>query len=244
MVFCREKKQSTRKQKERQERDDLILQCATEILQRDGWQHLNMQSVAAMTDYSKGTIYQHYRCKEDLLAALVVNCGHRLLGLLSKAQSHEGTVRCRVALMSSAFFLNATLENPVSGLVSMVKSQTFLEKVSAERQKELQNIDTEIFRLACMTFYDEKGHGGDMNPQEIMDASFGWWSMLWGLNDVMNQGWDIQRLGFSDPMAFFYRSLNIFLDGLDFEQDPDYKEWSDIQVLTQKIFVRELEQLN
>lgn len=244
MVFCREKKQSTRKQKERQERDDLILQCATEILQRDGWQHLNMQSVAAMTDYSKGTIYQHYCCKEDLLAALVVNCGRRLVVLLSKAQRHEGTVRSRVALMSSAFFLHSTLENAITRLVSTVKAQDFLEKVSDARKKDLQNVDTEIFRLGCMAFYGEKGRSGQLSTQEIMDASFGWWAMIWGLNDIMNQGWDIERLGFSEPLGFFYRSLSLFLDGLGLEEDPNYKSWSDIQVLTKKVFTQEVESLD
>ena len=243
MVFCRTNKQQERKQKERLERDALILQCATDILIKDGWQQLNMQAVAAMTDYSKGTIYQHYRCKEDLLAALVVSCGKRLLGLMEKALNHQCSVRCRIGLMSSAFFLNAEIEQGVSSLVSMVKSQDFLEKVSETRKKELQNIDNDIFRLACMAFYGEQGRNGKMSAQEVMDASFGWWSMLWGLNDVKNQGWDIERLGFSEPMAFFYRGLNIFLDGLGIEQDSEFSHWSDIQTLTQQVFAQEIEQL-
>lgn len=230
-----------RKQKARQERDELILDCATSILHSQGLHKLNMQAVAAMTDYSKGTIYQHYSCKEDLLTALVIRCGNRLLRLLQKAADYSGSLRCRVALISAAFFYNGTIEREVSGLVPVVKSEDFMQKVQPEHVKQLQNIDNEIFRLACMTFYGEQGKDGDLSTKNILDAAFGWWAMNWGLNDVINQGWDIERLGFKDPMSFYFRSLNIFLDGLGIAPDPTFKSWSDVDQLARTLFAEDIE---
>lgn len=229
-----------RKLKERLERDELILHCATTILQRDGLHKLNMQAVAAMTDYSKGTIYQHYSCKEDLLTALVIRCGQHLLNLLQKAANHPGSLRCRIGLMSAAFFYNGCIQQEVSGLVAVVKSEDFMQKVKPENLKQLQNIDNEIFRLACTTFYGAQGKNGILTTQNILDASFGWWSMNWGLNDVLNQGWDIERLGFKDPMSFYFRSLSIFLDGLGIEPDANYQSWQDIDTLARDVFKEEL----
>ncbi len=231
-----------RKQKERLERDELILNCAQTLLQRDGLHKLTMQAVAAMTEYSKGTIYQHYHCKEDLLGALVARCGDKLVGLLQKAATYDGSVRAKVALMSAAFFYNGRMQREVSSLVAMVKSEDFLQKVQADQQTRLKNIDNEIFRLACTTFYGAQGSKGKLTTQEIMDAAFGWWSMSWGINDVMNQNWDIKRLGFSDPMSFYFRSLTIFLDGLGLEPDSQLTSWNDVDAIAQMLFSHELAQ--
>ena len=233
-------KAQDRKLKERQERDELILDCAQTLLQRDGIHKLTMQAVAAMTDYSKGTLYQHYRCKEDLLGALVARCGNNLVGLIGKAVAYSGSIRAKIALMSAAFFYNGRMQKEVASLVAMVKSEEFLQKVEPEQQKRLRNIDNEIFRLACIVFYQAKAPQSQRSAQDVMDAAFGWWTMSWGLNDVMNQNWDIKRLGFADPMSFYFRSLTIFLDGLGLESDPQLTCWGDVDALAQALFEEEL----
>ena len=56
-----------RKQRERIEREQLILDAARNIINQEGWEHLTMERVAAAVEYSKGTVYNHFSSKEDVV---------------------------------------------------------------------------------------------------------------------------------------------------------------------------------
>lgn len=59
-----------RKQKDKQNRRDLILQKAEEIMTAKGLSGLNLDLVAAETGLAKGTIYLYFKSKEDILSFL------------------------------------------------------------------------------------------------------------------------------------------------------------------------------
>src|SRR5712691_1962437 len=58
------------KERQRQERASLILQAAEEVLAEKGYHDTSMDEIAARVDVAKGTLYQHFLSKEDLIFAL------------------------------------------------------------------------------------------------------------------------------------------------------------------------------
>ena len=60
----------SRKQREIQEREALILEVAREMLLERGYLGVTMDRIAQAIEYSKGTVYQHFSSKEDVLVAL------------------------------------------------------------------------------------------------------------------------------------------------------------------------------
>ncbi len=58
------------KEKHRQEREDLILQVAEEMLAERGYHDTSMDEIAQRVGVSKGTVYQHFANKEELILAL------------------------------------------------------------------------------------------------------------------------------------------------------------------------------
>jgi TetR/AcrR family fatty acid metabolism transcriptional regulator len=58
------------KEKQRQERAALILQAAEEVLAEKGYHDTSMDEIAARVGVAKGTLYQHFPSKEDLVFAL------------------------------------------------------------------------------------------------------------------------------------------------------------------------------
>ncbi|MGF1735846.1 TetR/AcrR family transcriptional regulator [Photobacterium satsumensis] len=62
----------TRKERERQQRESLFLDIAYDILRNEGTKALTMERVAQIAEYSKGTVYGHFSCKEDIISALSV----------------------------------------------------------------------------------------------------------------------------------------------------------------------------
>ncbi len=221
-----------RKANERLQRDELILSVAQQLLIEKGLQGLSMQGIANNTQYSKGTIYQHYRGKEDVVAKLVIRCGERLIKMIDLALEQGNSIRHKIVLVSAAFFVNAQVQPETAILVAKVKSEDFQIKLSQEHQLELKALDDEVLRRVIALF----SQGTEFNDEKVRDAAFGWWAMKWGVHDVLSNTWDMSRLGFSDPIAFFFRSLCIYLDGLEVPKDDTDFEWSKIKLEVQILF--------
>lgn len=56
------------------EREAEILRIAGEILATQGLEALTMDNVLARVNFSKGTLYNHFTCREDLLVAFHAKC--------------------------------------------------------------------------------------------------------------------------------------------------------------------------
>jgi AcrR family transcriptional regulator len=61
---------SPRKQRKYEQREALLLAIARKILLHGGYHGLTMARVADSAEYSKGTLYQHFSCKEELIITL------------------------------------------------------------------------------------------------------------------------------------------------------------------------------
>ena len=58
------------KEKQRQERENLILQVAEEVLLDKGYAEASIDEIAARVGIAKGTIYLHFPSKEDLVVTI------------------------------------------------------------------------------------------------------------------------------------------------------------------------------
>ena len=86
-----------RKQTQIAEREAIILEIASEIIAREGPEALTMERVLARVDFSKGTLYNHFTCREDLLVAVHAQCFSAHLDLFSRGALFRGRPRERFA---------------------------------------------------------------------------------------------------------------------------------------------------
>jgi AcrR family transcriptional regulator len=82
-----------RKHIERQQRQEAILRTAEELLSKHGYLGLKMDDIAAAIGYAKGTIYQHFSSKEDMLLALVARRDQRYASWFMRAAQFQGRAR-------------------------------------------------------------------------------------------------------------------------------------------------------
>jgi AcrR family transcriptional regulator len=66
-----------RKAQEVAEREQRLLRTALEVVAQDGMHNLTLARLATEAGYSKGTIYNHFTCREDLLVALSTDSAKR-----------------------------------------------------------------------------------------------------------------------------------------------------------------------
>ena len=134
----------SRKQRDLQRRVELILQVGHDLLLKFGYRGLTMNRIAELTEYSKGTIYQHFSCKEEIILQLASQSTKRLQEVLGKVSAYDSPTHVRVALLAEAcyvFFKKYPLE---FGLLSTIKSRAIRERVSDVQLKELELLERAI----------------------------------------------------------------------------------------------------
>jgi AcrR family transcriptional regulator len=220
-----------RKQQEREARDNLILSVASDLFAINGYHHTTMQAIANEVGYSKGTIYQHYTCKEDVLAKLYLNCGLILLDSMSAITESNFSIRMKIMMIASVFLNNAKDLPAISSNVTLVKSPEFFSKLSLDHQQEITAIDGQML-VKIISLFDDFS---DFDCEKIKNATFGWWSMQLGVQSILISGWDISALGFQSPEYSMFLSLNIFLDGLDIPPCDECKSWEYVRQQSQVI---------
>jgi AcrR family transcriptional regulator len=86
---------TSRKQTQIAERETAILKIAGEIIEQEGFDALTMERVLARVDFSKGTLYNHFTCREDLLVAFHAQCFNEHLVFFERGALFRGRPRER-----------------------------------------------------------------------------------------------------------------------------------------------------
>lgn len=73
-----------RKQREKENRRELILSAAEEIMLDKGLYGLSVDQIATHTELAKGTIYLYFKSKEEILSALTIKARKLLLNEFEK----------------------------------------------------------------------------------------------------------------------------------------------------------------
>ncbi len=203
-----------RKQREFQEREQLILDTAQQMLHQHGYAHLTMERVADTVEYSKGTIYNHFSSKEDLVCSLCCRCISNLIELFRRAYDYPGTTRERFSSIGIAYSLYHQL-NPLDAQnIQIVKTNAVREKLSVGKREEMSALEHEITQL-CMNLVNEAMQAGDIQDAENHSADtivFGFWSMLYGGMLLAQSDIPLEDLGFSPVIMMLWNNSQRLMD--------------------------------
>ena len=133
----------TRKQREVRERELMLLDLARKMLIEQGYAGLNMDRLAEEAEYSKGTIYQHFSTKEDLLTALALQSLEARSALFSKCASFKGRPReqfCGILLADELF---GALHPHHYRSELIIKMANLEARASVERRLSLHQIEAQ-----------------------------------------------------------------------------------------------------
>lgn len=95
---------TTLREKQRQEREKLIIDVAEEVLLEKGYYETSMDEIASRVGIAKGTIYIHFPCKEDLVAAVFERNMRTFLEQVDEIIQGQGTPRKKLeALLQTVY---------------------------------------------------------------------------------------------------------------------------------------------
>src|SRR6202022_3147178 len=84
------------KEKQRQEREELILQAAEEVLMEKGYYDTSMDEIALRVGVAKGTVYLHFPSKEDLVEAIFQRDMQKIMQLVEEIIATASTPRAKL----------------------------------------------------------------------------------------------------------------------------------------------------
>ncbi|MFJ3308125.1 TetR/AcrR family transcriptional regulator [Streptomyces sp. NPDC086549] len=82
----------TRRERERAERERLIVTAARELAEAEGWDAVTTRRLAAEIEYSQPVLYSHFKGKDAIMAAVAVQgCADLAVELREARTAAEGT---------------------------------------------------------------------------------------------------------------------------------------------------------
>lgn len=205
----------SRKQREMRQREELILDTAQEMLHEHGYKYLTMDRIAEKVEYSKGTIYNHFASKEDLVCSLSCRCLTNLIDLFQQAHDMQGSTRERYSAIGIAYSMY-TKANPLdSQNIQTVKNNAVREKVSAAKLEEMESLEGRITKIS-KSIVQQAIDCGDLDKKyrdQISTIVFGCWSMHYGALLLDHSDIPLENLGFSPVVQMLWHNANIYLDG-------------------------------
>jgi len=207
-------RQTTRKQRELFEREQLILDTAQKILREEGLQNLTMERVAAAIEYSKGTVYNHFSSKEEIINGISCRCVSNLIEMFSRAKNYQGSHRERIAAVGIAHSLYARLHPDEVQNMQIIKSAAVREKIPYQKQLELLQLEQQITGIVLEIISDAVRDGDiPVNQPFIPDGIFlGLWSMGYGSNLLHFSGIPFDKLGIQQPLEMMWLNSHKLLD--------------------------------
>ena len=237
---------SARRLRDNQQREALILDVARGMLLESGYLGLHMDRIAEATEYSKGTIYQHFSCKEEVMIALCIQNVEKQVGLFERAALFRGRSRERLSAIAEAFEIFVQLYPQHFQITQIIFNASIRDKTSAERQAHLQRSSDRLTATMTGIIRDAIAQGDLQLPPwsspEIL--TFGLWSMAFGAHVLMAADKPHDALGIEEAREALYSNYHALLDGLGWRpltRDWDYQKT--FERIRREVFADEYRQL-
>ena len=218
----------TRKQREIQEREAQILEVARRDLVERGYHGLRMDRIAGSVQYSKGTIYNHFSCKEEIIIALVIQTMEKRAEMFQKAAAFSGLSRERMAAIGVASDRFVQLFPDHFNVEQVIRSASIWEKTSEKRRAVMRACEHRCVGIVAGVVTAGVASGDLTLPPGVTPEQmvFGLWSQSLGAYSIIATSDALSELGIQHPFETLRRNLDSLLDGWGWKplfQDHDYE---------------------
>lgn len=100
-----------RRQRDRDERERLIVATARDIAEKQGWDAVTTRRLAESIEYSQPVLYSHFRGKREIIGAVALEGATEMAAAVRAAATRTRSARTRVAALARAY-LEFAEQNP------------------------------------------------------------------------------------------------------------------------------------
>ncbi|QNP41602.1 TetR/AcrR family transcriptional regulator [Lysobacter solisilvae (ex Woo and Kim 2020)] len=204
-----------RRQRDRAAREQRFLDCAQELIQRDGLLSLQMSRIAEDCDYAVGTLYQHFASKEDLLLALATrNCLERV-DLFERAVQWPGPTRERMLAIAIADLMIIRSQPEFFRVAQYVFTDVIWHAASEPARQRLLDATAPIGKLIEGIAIDAL-RTGDLPPNTGLSPqtlTIGPWTLCMGMHTLVHAEGVLERHDAPEPYRLLIKNLQHLLNG-------------------------------
>ncbi|MFQ6853059.1 TetR/AcrR family transcriptional regulator [Streptomyces sp. 35M1] len=166
-----------RKERERANRERLIVATARELAEQQGWDAVTTRRLAERIEYSQPVLYSHFRGKREIIGAVALEGAAEMAAALRAATSAVDGHRARVAALARAY-LEFAERNPAvyDALFQLDGGLAFAREDTPEPLKD-------AFAALLETLGEVAGEG--VHPALFTEL---FWSALHGLATLTRAG--------------------------------------------------------
>lgn len=236
----------SRKQREIEARQNLLLDKAVELIDEQGYQNFTMDRLAQACEYSKGTVYQHFSSKEDTLSCVCIRTCGILAEFFTRAVDYPGNTRERMHAILAGHDIHARLYPLLLQNMQVIKSEAVRSKASKDTNDAVYEMEGQVFSLV-EKIVEAAIESGDLprsdklNTREIV---FGFWAMAYGAMLLTHTGIPFEDHGIRSNMRTLIQMTNVMLDGLNWKPLSNEFDYSKTHEKLAKVtFAAEIQQL-
>lgn len=219
------------KQQEINAREAELLRISRRLILEHGVQGLTMDKLAAATPYSKGTIYQHFTSREDILGALCIAMCELRLEMFERASRFAGRTRERAIAAHKGHGLLFQLHRELWQAEELISQTRLRAKLSPEHRAAFDAINGKCFDAYIGILRDGLRLGElvppyGLTPEQILIGVMGQTRGLYGIwsSDSPVQSW------VNDSTELHFKLINALYDGFGwrpFSYEWDYAKTSE-----------------
>ena len=187
-----------RRQKEKEEIKQRIIDAARKIASNEGWHALTIRKIAEEIEYTPPIVYEHFENKEDLIQELIYT-GFGILGKkFANARQSESDPRKLLKMMSMIHWDFAFANTELYQLMFSLERPTPNE----DMMSDIKLIESIFFELA-------------ENDKELSyELFFSWICLINGAISIMMKFPDSPHQNNKAPRDIFKSIINRFIDKL------------------------------
>ena len=229
----------TRKQREIEHRTSEILRVARPILISEGFQGLSMDRVASQMEYAKGTIYNHFPNKEEIVLALVAESMEIRRSLFEQSGIIQGPARLRMMALGIAceFYTQHCADD--FAVEQWVRQQGIWDKSSEKRQNLIRQCEGQCMGIVAGIVRDSIIRQELVLPESLgaEELVFGFWAITYGSQVLSHTSPSLPSLGISNPANAIRIHCCTLLNGFQWNPIMDYaRSIQESEALAEKLF--------
>ena len=184
-----------RKERERAERERLIVATARELAEQQGWDAVTTRRLAERIEYSQPVLYSHFRGKREIIGAVALEGASEMAVAMRSATAAASTPRERVAALAR-LYLDFAERNPAvyDALFQLDGGLAYAQEDTPEQLKD-------AFAALLETLGEVAGDG--VEPELFTEV---FWASLHGIATLTRAG----RL----PPEYAERRVDLLVDRL------------------------------
>ncbi len=218
------------KQAEIREREARIVESALPMVGQGGISAISMDAIAEQLGVTRGTVYNHFRNKEEIVLALAILAVEQRLEVFQYAVMMRGCPRQRLAAIGIGCEFYANAFPALLRVEYQIRHDLVWEKTSTERQELLQNCEGRCMHTVAGVVRDAVAEGELelSDSHSVEEIVFGLWSLVHGGMLLELTSPSLSDVGVRDARRAIRAGCNALLDGYRWHplHDPAaYEKW-------------------